>query len=225
MKSFQNTILLLLLPSILLGQNPTGKYFDNSDYLEFEHENIRFEIESNGDLIISLCASGIFEIYDNYLLINAQEFNGKKSIIETAPINSDYSLFTISDQYGNHIPGVPILFIDSANKILKGLVTDIDGNVSIEGNALIDKVRVAYIGYDDLLFDFSNQLNYNIKLIDYDVLENQTIVFKINSYNSDSLNLTLLTTLFKYKNDKLKALKKLDKAARRYKYRERLFIK
>ena len=225
MKSFQNTILLLLLPTILLGQNPTGKYFENSDYLEFEHENIRLEIESNGGLIISLCASGIFEIYDYYLLINAQEFVGNKSMIETEHTNCDYSLITISDQYGHHIPGVQIVFIDSTGKILKGLITDIDGKVSFEGNSLIDKVRVACIGYDDLLFEFSNKLNYNIKLVDYEVLENQTIVFKINSYNSDSLNLTLLTTLFKYKNDKQKALKMLERAARKYKYRERLFIK
>lgn len=225
MKSFHNTILLLLLPTILIGQNPAGKYFDNSDYLEFERENIRLEIESNGGLIISLCASGIFEICDNFLLINAHEFDDKKSIIETEHTNSDYSLITISDQYGNHIPGVQIILIDRTDKILKGFITDLDGNVSFESNAIIDKVRVAYIGYDELLIEFSNKLNYNIKLVDYDVLENQTIVFKINSYNSDTLNLTLLTTLFKYTNDKQKALKKLDKAARKYKYRERLFIK
>ena len=191
MKSFQNTILLLLLPAILLGQNPTGKYFENSDYLEFEHENIKLEIVSNGGLTISLCASGTYEIYDNYLLINAHEFDGKKSMIETEHSNSDYSLITISDQYGNRIPGVQIVFINRTDKILKGLITDINGNVSFESNALINKIRVACIGYDDLVFEFCDTLNYNIKMVDYEVLENQTMVFKINSYNSDSLNLTL----------------------------------
>jgi len=61
--------------------------------------------------------------------------------------------------------------------------------------------------------------------MDYKIIENRAVVFKINSINPDTLNLTLLSTDFKSKGERKKDLTKLERKSRKYKFRERILRK
>jgi hypothetical protein len=214
-------IITLTLSIDVFSQNLNGKFCDESDFIEFKNDSVNFKIGSNGGLIVDLCGNGVYKITDEFLLIKTLDFKGTGSRFDTIQNLDKLIDFTVLDIENNAIFGVNISFTDNKGKILSGMSTDENGYASIEKNKNVDKINLSLVGYDKYTIEYSDFFDYKVKLVNYVIIENSTVVFKINSMNSSLLDLTLLSTDFECSTDKASGLVKLDKKSSKYKSRER----
>jgi hypothetical protein len=205
----------------VFSQNLNGKFCDKSDYIDFKNDSVSFKISSNGGLIVDLCGNGVYKITDEFLLIKTLDFKGTDSRFDKIKNQDKLIDFTVFDIENNAIFGVNISFTDNKGKILSGMSTDENGYASIEMNKNADKINLSLVGYDNYTIAYSDFFDYKVKLVNYVIIENKTVVFKINSMNSGFLDLTLLSTDFKWSPDIASELVKLDKKSSEYKSRER----
>lgn len=207
------------------SQNLNGKYFEDSDYIEFKNDSAIFKISSNGGLIVYLHGTGTYKIINKFLLIKTSNYNGYKSYHEITEKTNVFPLIKVLDPESKPIMGVNITLIDKKGDFLSGTMTNENGQATFENNKNADKIKLALVGYDIYKIDYSAEYNYKIVLMDYETIENRSVVFKIDSLNSDALNLTLLSTDFKSKGEIKRDLIKLERKKKKHKFRERVFRK
>ncbi len=218
-------IIITLTFSIdVFSQNLNGKFCDESDFIEFKHDSVNFKVCNNGGLVVDLCGNGLYKITDGFLLIETLDFKGADSHIEKIKSKDKLIDFTVLDMENNAIFGVNISLTDSKGKFLSGISTDKKGYAFIERNKSADKINISLVGYGNCTIEYSDFFDYKVKLVNYVIVENRTVVFKINSMNSSFLDLTLLTTDFNGSTGRSE-LVKLDKKSSKYKLRERRLIK
>lgn len=225
----KSTILLLLL--ILTnsfestGQVPNSTYFDNSDFIRFNNDTIDFKLKSNGGITFDIMASGTFKLLDNFIIVHAGEYNGMKS--SHKKIASQKEITTVYVYSNDNLPvkGVNVVLKDVKGNFLLGTITNEDGIANIEKNHVAQSLTITHLGFDNYSFPFTANFDYQVNLMNYEVIENQQIVFKINDYNKDALNLTLLSTDFKPNSPKKKDLSKLNKQAKALSFSKRIFIR
>ena len=225
----KSTILLLLL--ILtnsfesIGQVPNSIYFDNSDFLRFQNDTIDFKLKSNGGITFDIMASGTYKLLDNFIIVNAKEYNGMKSSHTKIPSQKEITKVYVYSNDNLPVKGVNVVLKDVDGKFLSGTITNEDGIANIEKNDLAHILSLSLIGFDNYSFAFTTNFDYQVNLMNYEVLENQQIIFKINEWNIDSINLTLLSTDFKPNSPKKKDLFRLNKQAKPLSFSKRLFIR
>ncbi len=225
MKSIKVIILLLLFSYITYAQNISGKYYDGSDFIKFTNDSVSLKIKSNGSPIVQLCANGEFQVIEDFLLINTSKYKGEKSIIATSKKKNRLPQIKITDKNGNAIEYVNVVLIDNSGKIVWAAQTNDSGIAIIPYTGNAEKIKISLIGYDEITCNFKNNTDYQIKLMDCEILENETIVFKINYWNNDSLTLTLLSANFTSNENMIKKLHKLEKKTKKYRFAKRQFIK
>lgn len=62
------------------------------------------------------------------------------------------------------LPGVTIIELDENNRVVKGAITDINGNYNIEVTDVSHDIQVSYIGYISQVFKIGNRERINIEL-------------------------------------------------------------
>ncbi|MCB0515824.1 MAG: carboxypeptidase-like regulatory domain-containing protein [Chitinophagales bacterium] len=222
---------IILLVSFLTCLNYTfsqelaGKYLDNTDYIEFNKGTANFIISNNGGLYTDLSGNGKYNIIDNFLLIETDAYKGHNSHSAKTKKANNLSQITVVDANDKPIMGVSLILTDYTDHFLFGTTTNEHGQALIENSENDNQLNLSFVGYDSYTIDYASDFDYKIVLMDYEVMENNMVVFKINSMNRDSLNLTLLSTDFKPKGLIKKDLTKLERKSRRYKYRERVLTK
>ncbi|HLO53091.1 MAG TPA: hypothetical protein VK169_02325 [Saprospiraceae bacterium] len=225
----KSTILLLLLiltnPFESIGQFQNGTYFDNSDFIRFENNTIDFKLKSNGGITFDITAKGSFKLLDNFIIVHAKEYNGMKSFYTKIPSQKEITKVYVYSNDNLPVKGVNVVLKDADGKFLSGTITNEDGIANIEKNDLAHILSLSLIGFDNYSFAFTTNFDYQVNLMNYEVLENQQIIFKINEWNIDSINLTLLSTDFKQNSPKKKDLFKLNKQAKALSFSKRLFIR
>ncbi len=228
-KNHRNVIIAIIITLTfsfnVFSQNLNGKFCNESDFIEFKNDSVNFKIGSNGGLTIDLCGNGIYKITNDFLLIKTLDFKGLETHIEKIKSKDKLIDFTVLDIENNAILGVNITLTDNKGKFLSGTSTDENGHASIERNKNADKINISLVGYDNYTMEYSDFFDYKLKLVSYVIIENKTVVFKINSMNSSFLNLTLLSTNFKGSTDRKSELVKLEKKSSKYQSRERQLIK
>jgi hypothetical protein len=219
-------LLVLIFASIveISGQIKVGKYYGESDFISFTSDSVQFKIVCNGGLIVDLYASGTYELLNGFLLIKTGEYSGMKSTLIKSRNQSDSIEIEVFDTEDKPIIGVSVILSNGSNTLF-GTMTNKNGIALIEKMNTADKITLSLIGYDAYTFEYSDEYNYQIKLMDSEIIENQTVVFKVNSITNDSLKLTLLTTDFINQKNKERELNKLYRKSRKYSIGERILIK
>ncbi len=217
--------MIIVFVAVTLAQQFNGKYFDNEDYLLFEGDSVKIDIQSDGGLTCQIRGIGKYEIIDEFLLINTGEYNLSKSIFTTSEKDEKFTKVLVRDENGDFIPFVNISYLDKQDKIFGGGVTDFDGICVIENHERIVKIRVSFVGYNSLIIDFKSNFDYQVILANGLILENQVLVFKINAMEMNRINLTLLSINFNPNRNIVKSLKRLDRKANKSDNHVRLFVK
>lgn len=225
----KSTILLLLL--ILtnsfesIGQVQNGIYFDNSDFIRFQNDTIDFKLKSNGGITFDIMASGTYKLLDNFIIVNAGEYNGMKSSHTKIPSQKEITKVYVYSNDNLPVKGVNVVLKDVKGNVLNGTITDEKGVANIIKNDLAHILSLSLMGFDNYSFAFTTNFDYKVNLMNYEVIENQQIIFKINEWNNDSINLTLLSTDFKQNSPKKNDLFRLNKQAKALSFSKRLFIR
>ena len=217
--------MIIVFVAVTLAQQFNGKYYDNEDYLLFEGDSVKIDIQSDGGLTCQIRGIGKYEIIDEFLLINTGEYNLSKSIFTTSEKDEKFTKVLVRDENGDFIPFANISYLDKQDKIFGGGVTDFDGICIIENPERIVKIRVSFVGYNSLIIDFKSNFDYQVILANGLILENQVLVFKINAMEMNRINLTLLSINFNPNRNIVKSLKRLDRKANKSDNHVRLFVK
>jgi hypothetical protein len=225
MRTILTISMIIVFVAVTLAQQFNGKYYDNEDYLLFEGDSVKIDIQSDGGLTCQIRGIGKYEIIDEFLLINTGEYNLSKSIFTTSEKDEKFTKVLVRDENGDFIPFVNISYLDKQDKIFGGGVTDFDGICVIENHERIVKIRVSFVGYNSLIIDFKSNFDYQVILANGLILENQVLVFKINAMEMNRINLTLLSINFNPNRNIVKSLKRLDRKANKSDNHVRLFVK
>lgn len=217
--------MIIVFVAVTLAQQFNGKYYDNADYLLFEDDSVKFDIQSEGGLTCQLRGIGKYEITDEFLLIYAGEYNQSKSLFTTSEKDEKSSKIFVRAENGDLIPFVNVAYLDKQDKTFGGGITDFGGLCIIENPEKIVKIRVSFLGYNSLMIDFKGNLDYHVILAEGWILEHQVLVFKINAMENKRINLTLLTFNFNPDRSIVESLKRLDRKANKSDNHVRLFVK
>ncbi|HZK09062.1 MAG TPA: hypothetical protein VFC92_12815 [Bacteroidales bacterium] len=222
--------LILLFTNSVISQELQGTFYEkdnseHSEYFHFDSSYVDFVISSDGCLRVNFRGNGFYEIVEHYLIIKTEEIKNPESFYESFPNNKKVSSVNVLSLEGETIPYVQIAFIDEENKIISGIFTDMDGLASVKPDFEIKKLKVSFVGFQGLTFDFHEGMDYEVYLSDGVILEYKDVVFKINSMGQDELNLTLLSIDFKYKKNLKTALHKLERKTAKLSQSRRSYVK
>ena len=225
MRTILTFSMIIIFMADTSAQQFNGKYFDNEDYLLFENDSVKFDIQSDGGLTCQLRGIGKYEIIDEFLLIYAGEYNQSKSLFTTSEKDEKRSKIFVRAENGDLIPFANVAYLDKQDKIFGGGVTDFGGVCIIENPEKIVKIRVSFLGYNSVMIDFKPNLDYHVILAEGWILEHQVLVFRINAMENKRMNLTLLTINYNPDRNIVKSLKRLDRKTKKSDDQERVFIK
>lgn len=163
-----------------------------------------------------MVGEGEYEYFNDYLLVNTSDYSGEKSVSE--PINGskkDSVVVKVVDPDNYSVQGALTEFLSESNKVIRGIITDDLGKSQHPNDQKIKKVKVTNLGYDDIVFDVVQGKDFLVKLAKSNVIENQTVAFKVKSEDEETLSILLLSDNFDPGKDKMKSLEKLDKKAQK----------
>ncbi len=223
MKHIVLIIVISLFSHITFGQGLTGTYTSGNDLIDFSDNNIKFEIISNGGLVMTFRGQGTYSVVGDFIVIQTNEFDGIKSTVQKE-CNGQFGLRVI-DESSEPVYAVNVGFYDSKGTIIDGSATDKSGNIKNKTYKPSETIDVRFIGYDQISFNYSPDCYFTVTLEEGNTIENSTVVFKIIEQTENSFELVLLNTNFKHNSPTLRQLKKLDRKSRKFKSRERKFEK
>lgn len=70
----------------------------------------------------------------------------------------------VDQSTGEPIPGVNVVEMDDQNRIIKGVITDINGNYILEVSDSENSIQVSFVGYHTQQFKINNRSRINIEL-------------------------------------------------------------
>jgi len=216
MKRYFAVLFFLSGSFILLSQDFEGNYKDRTDSLFFSSGKVIFNISGFGALFTQMVGEGEYEYFNDYLLVNTSDYSGEKSVSE--PINGskkDSVVVKVVDPDNYSVQGALTEFLSESNKVIRGIITDDQGKSQHPNDQKIKKVKVTNLGYDDIVFDVVQGKDFLVKLAKNNVIENQTVAFKVKSEDEETLSILLLSDNFDPGKDKMKSLEKLDKKAQK----------
>ena len=212
MKKHFAVLIFLFVSFALLSQDFDGSYKDNTDSLTFSNGKVTFNVSGFGALFTRMAGEGEYEYFDDYLLINTSDYSGEKSVFE--PIDGskkDTIVVKVVGLDNYPIQGVLTEFLSESGKVFRGNVTNDQGKSQQPNDQKIRKVKVSNLGYDDIVFDVMQGKDFLVKLAKNNVIENQTVAFKVKNDGDETISIILLTDDFDPGKDKMKSLEKLDK--------------
>lgn len=213
-KLFLSTCLIFALVA-LHAQQIEGTYKAGSDSLALSHEKAVFNLGGFGGLSINKIGEGAIEWIDDFLLIRTTDYSGEKTTVE--PLNGsrkDTVVVKITDSERFAVQGVLVEWLNASGKTVEANASNDNGYVFHRKNNNIRKVKISMMGYDAIIFDYNTQKDYVIRLAKGDVIEHQTVAFRIKQPTDETIALLLLTTDFdNTAKDKKKELLKLERRA------------
>jgi len=216
---------LILISGNIFSQNLAGRFIEDNDHISFENGYANFKIGGNGGITFYYCGEGKYEIINDFLLIHTSKFKGENSIINPIDTISDQVELTVNDIKGNAIQGAFVALLDGKGKLISGGISNDKGISLLNRSSQIKQVKVSFVGMDNLTFDYNQNCNYIIELAPIDIIESQTVVFKVTQSVDNSLSLILLTFDFNPRKNTTKELHRLERKTKKYQFRERTFNK
>lgn len=219
MKYFIAIALLFTFFTTAKGQEIEGNYKNESDSLFFSNGRVIFSISEFGALFTRMVGEGNYEQIGNYLLINTEDYSGKKTIHTTMDNNiADTLSIHITTLENYPVNGAMAELMSSSEKVLKRAVAGEDGKIYFQKNPKlmkkVSKAKISHMGYNQIIFDCNNDQDHLVKLAKNDVIENRTIVFELADKEDETLSIVLLCDDFNPGKDRMKTLNKLKQQAK-----------
>lgn len=206
------TLILLFASFSLASQNLEGNYKDRNDSLSFSDGKVIFNIGGFSGLYVNKKGEGAYEQVGDYLLIHTSGYSGEKTNMQSMEGSMNDSLvIKVMDSQNFSVQGVYAEWLNASGKPLGGSVSDDSGKIQYKKNPKIRKIKVGLLGYDEIVFNYDPNKDFLIHLAKDDVIESQTVVFKIKHENEETISVTLLSDNFDPGKDKMKSLEKLDR--------------
>ncbi|MFC0875771.1 hypothetical protein ACE01N_04210 [Saccharicrinis sp. FJH2] len=149
-----------------LAQNPTGKYTNTNEYIEFKPNNIvSFKFEVTGCFGEEFyIGQGVYKLKRNKIIIDVTSHDKKyestfiQTITPQANDNSDIK-FIIQDKFNRPIKGgATLTFADISNKHT-GVISDINGIALIDKDQISDSlIKISMLGYANAFIPL-NEIN------------------------------------------------------------------
>ena len=212
MKKHFAILIFLFVSFSVVSQGLEGNYKNGNDSVSFSGKKTTFSMSGFGALHTRMVGEGEYEYLNEYLLVNTSEYSGKKTICE--PVigsKKDTIVVKVVDVDNYPLPGVLTEFLSASDKVIKAYITDDKGKSIHPNNQKINKIKVSNLGYDDIVFDAVPGKDFLVKLAKDNVIENQTVVFKVKNEDEETISVILLSDNFDPGKDKMKSLQKLDK--------------
>lgn len=212
---------ILLLAGILLWGIPLfaqldGTYKIGADSIAFSGEKVTFRISGFGGLSSAHVGEGKYELSGDYLFIHTTDYSGDKTNFELLDGSKKDTcvVHTVSSQ-NYAVQGILVESRSKSGKLISGKVTGNDGKVFFTPCNKIASISATSLGYNSISLDYTPGKDYQIRLAENDIIENRTVVFKINFIDEETLSLLMLTEDFKTGKNRDKELQKLEKRARK----------
>lgn len=212
---------ILLLAGILLWGIPLfaqldGTYKIGADSIAFSGEKVTFRISGFGGLSSAHVGEGKYELSGDYLFIHTTDYSGDKTNFELLDGSKKDTcvVHTVSPQ-NYAVQGILVESRSKSGKLISGKVTGNDGKVFFTPCNKISSISATSLGYNSISFDYTPGKDYRIKLAENDIIENRTVVFKINFIDEETLSLLMLTDDFNTGRNRDKELQKLENRARK----------
>lgn len=207
-------ILLLGLP--LFAQQFDGTYKSEKDSIAFSNDKVKFRISGFGGLSSAHAGEGSYEVNGDYLFIHTSDYSGDKTTFEVLDgTQKDTCIVQTVNAYNYAVQGILVESRNKSGKLVSGKVTGNDGKIFFTPCAKITSISASSLGYNPISFDYTPGKDYRIRLAENDIIENKTVVFKINFVDEETLSLLMLSDDFKMEKNRDKELQKLEKRARK----------
>lgn len=210
-------ITALSFVSFAIGaQEFEGNYKDKTDSLFFSNEKVIFNVGGFSGLYVNKKGEGSYEQIGNYLLIHTTNYSGKKTTVK--PIDGskkDSVVVKVTENQNFPVSGVYGELLNAGGKLLVAGVSNENGKILYKKNPKAKKIKIGLLGYDEIIFDYAPNKDFVVTLAKDDIIENQTVVFKVEHQDEETISIILLSDNFVSGKDKLKSLEKLDKKAQK----------
>ena len=200
----------------IVAQTLSGTYKSGTDSIHFSNNHVTFRISGFGGLSSAQVGEGTYEIFNNYIIVNTDEYSGMKSNFEElAGSKNDTCVVKVVAVNNYPVQGILIESKNKSGKTITAGVTGNDGKVYLTDNDKCIKIRASAMGYNSIAFENKAESDYLIKLADNDVIEDKTAVFRFNEIDEETISIILLTDNFNNEKNREDELKKLEKRARK----------
>ena len=223
--------ILIILATILFSlslnaQEISGTYFEGPDSLVFNDNHITFNVRGNDGLGVVFTGEGSYEIIEDFLIINTTNYSGKKTKIETNPAEKkDTIQLQLFNEDGFSIQGVRAEFLDRKNKTIDLKISNDHGIILYKSDPKTTAIKVSDLLLDKTIIDYNADTDYTVHLVKNRVLEDKTVIIKLENITDNQLTVKLLSTEFNKNNPSASQLKKLEKKNEATIDRSRLFEK
>lgn len=208
----------LLLATILLSgislyaQQLEGIYKNGEDSISFNNNKTSFVLSGFGGLSSAHAGEGTYEMDGNYLFINTTDYSGDKTNLEIMDASRKDSciVYTLSPQ-NYFIQGILVESRNKSGKLVSGKVTGNDGMIVFAPCEKIKTISATSLGYNPISFDYTPGKDYRIRFAKNDIIENKTVVFKIEIIDEETISLLMLTDDLNTEKERNKELEKLER--------------
>ncbi|MGI6573808.1 MAG: hypothetical protein ACOX19_10490 [Fermentimonas sp.] len=211
----------LLLSMLLSGapvsaQSLSGTYTNGTDSLVFKGDQVMFRVSDFGGLSSTQTGAGTYEREGNFLLVHTTGYPGAKARFqELDGSREDTCVIKVVGLNNYPIQGILVEPDKVSRKKLWGQVTGNNGMIYLPNTGKLGTITVSGMGYNTIEIDYRPGHDYLVKLTDYEVIEDKTVVFEFKEVDDETLSVILLTAEFKNSKNRTSELKKLEKRARK----------
>jgi hypothetical protein len=216
MKKILLIVAVLFSGMSMVAQPLNGTYKNGSDSLVFKGDQAVFHVSGFGGLSSAQAGAGSYERVNDFLLIHTAEYPGDKaSLQELEGSRADTCVVKVVSLANYPIQGILVEPDNSSAKLPGGRVTGNDGRIYLTDAGKTQTITVSGMGYNTVTIDYQPGVDYVVKLADSEVIEDRTVVFRLQEVDDETLSILLLADDFDPGKKRDNELKKLEKRARR----------
>ncbi len=200
----------------MVAQSLSGTYTNGTDSLIFNEDQVRFRVSGFGGLSSTQTGAGTYEREGNFLLVHTTGYPGAKATFQELNGSRDDTCVVKIVGLNNYpIQGILVEPDKVSRKEIGGKVTGNNGMIYLPNTGKLGTITVSGMGYNTVTIDYRPGFDYLVRLTDYEVIEDKTVVFEFKEIDDETLSVILLTTEFKSSKKIDNELKKLEKRARK----------
>lgn len=216
----------LFITLSLTAQNIQGTFHEGEDIITFDDNRVGFELKGNDGFGLVFVGEGSYDIKEDFVIITTENYTGAKTTIKLNPATKkDTIQIQFFDQDGFSIKGIRAEFLNKSNKPIGLMTSNEHGIIYYKHDPKTSSIRVSDLLYDKTSFDYSPENDFTINLVKTRVLEDNTVIIKLEDATENEILFKLLSTDFKNNNPSLSQLKRLEKKNRAIIDRARKFEK
>lgn len=216
MKQYLFIIAISILPYTLIAQEPDGAYLNEQDSIVFSDNRLIFRISGFAGLSAAQVGEGEYQIIDNYILIHTADYSGNKSSFqELDGTREDTCVVKLVSVQNYPIQGILVESKNKSDKTINAQVTGNDGMLYFTDLSKTARINASSLGYNSIEFDYNAGKDYVVRIAENDVIEDKTVVLKLENIDDESITVLMLSDDFDSSKNVSKELNKLEKRSKR----------